>query len=85
VIQSDAPPAGPVGMSATATWSHRPLAGRGARLTGGLLHDWQQRNLAESLPLALRQLEAAGNLDNVRLAVRAAAGGAAGGAAGAVR
>ena len=80
--QSDAAPAGPVGMSPTATWSHRPLPGRGARLTsGGLLHDWQQRNLAESLPLALRQLEVAGNLDNVRLAIRAgsSADGAAGG------
>jgi uncharacterized protein len=94
VIQSDAvpadpapvgpAPAGPVGMSATATWAHRPLSGRGARLTGGLLRDWQQRNLAESLPLALRQLEAAGNLDNVRLAIRAgsSADGAAGGAVG---
>jgi len=90
VIQSDAvpaapadpAPAGPVGMSATATWALRPLAGRGARLTGGLLRGWQQRNLAESLPLALRQLEAAGNLDNVRLAIRAgsSADGAAGGA-----
>ena len=78
MIRSDAAPAGPIGMSATATWSHRPLPGRGARLTGGLLHDWQQRNLAESLPLALRQLEAAGNLDNVRLAIRAAADGAGG-------
>jgi len=81
VIQSDAPPAGPVGMSPTATWPHQPLAGRGARLTGGLLHDWQQRNLAASLPLALRQLEVAGNLDNVRLAIRSAADGAAGAAA----
>ncbi|MFY9672311.1 MAG: beta-L-arabinofuranosidase domain-containing protein [Trebonia sp.] len=71
MIQSDTAPAGPVGMSATATWAHRPLPGRGARLTGGLLHDWQRRNLAESLPLALRQLEAAGNLDNVRLAIQA--------------
>ena len=85
MIKSDAAPAGPVGMSATATWAHRPLSGRGARLTGGLLHDWQQRNLAESLPLALRQLEAAGNLDNVRLAIRAAADGAAGHAGAAVR
>ena len=71
MIQSDAAPAGPVGVSATATWAHRPLPGRGARLTGGLLHDWQRRNLAESLPLALRQLKAAGNLDNVRLAIQA--------------
>ncbi|MFY9998506.1 MAG: beta-L-arabinofuranosidase domain-containing protein, partial [Trebonia sp.] len=51
----------------------------------GLLHDWQRRNLAESLPLALRQLEAAGNLDNVRLAIQVAADGAAGAAGAAVR
>jgi DUF1680 family protein len=44
---------------------------RAARLAGGLLHEWQQRNLSNSLPLALRQLQDAGNLDNVRLAVRA--------------
>jgi hypothetical protein len=42
-----------------------------ASLTGGLLHQWQQRNLAASLPLALRQLEGAGNLENMRLAVKA--------------
>jgi len=41
-------------------------------ITSGLLHQWQQRNLAASLPLALRQLEDAGNLDNVRLAIQAA-------------
>jgi uncharacterized protein len=35
------------------------------------MHDWQQRNLVSSIPLALRQLEDAGNLDNVRLAVQA--------------
>ncbi len=34
------------------------------------MHEWQQRNLASSLPLALRQLEDAGNLDNMRLAVQ---------------
>ena len=44
-------------------------AGSGVRLTSGLLHDWQQRNRAASLPLALRQLQAAGNLDNLRLAI----------------
>jgi hypothetical protein len=38
-------------------------------LTSGLLHDWQHRNRTASLPLALRQLETAGNLDNLRLAV----------------
>jgi uncharacterized protein len=70
-------PAGPVGVSAAPDWAHRPLPGQAAHLTPGLLHEWQQRNLAKSLPLALRQLEDAGNLDNVRLAVRAAAAAAA--------
>ncbi|HEX8007804.1 MAG TPA: beta-L-arabinofuranosidase domain-containing protein, partial [Trebonia sp.] len=70
-VPRDVASAGPVGMSAATDWAHRP-AGE-ARLVAGLLHDWQQRNLAESLPIALRQLEAAGNLDNVRLAI---AGGA---------
>jgi hypothetical protein len=46
---------------------HQPLAR--ARLTAGLLQQWQQRNLTASLPLALRQFEDAGNLDNVRLAI----------------
>jgi DUF1680 family protein len=60
-------PAGPVGVTAASDLAHLPAGG--ARLVEGLLHDWQQRNLAESLPIALRQLEAAGNLDNVRLAI----------------
>jgi len=68
---------GPVAPTSAAIVAHRPLGGEGpgARLAGGLLHDWQRRNMAASLPLALRQLEAAGNLDNVRLAGRARAGG----------
>jgi hypothetical protein len=61
---------GPVAPTAAASGSHRPLAR--ARLAGGLLHQWQRRNLDASLPLALRQLEDAGNLDNVRLAIQAA-------------
>jgi DUF1680 family protein len=60
---------GPAVPSASATVAHQPLTGRGASLSGGLLHDWQQRNVEASLPLALRQLETAGNLANVRLAV----------------
>ncbi len=63
---------GPAVPSASATVAHQPLAGGGARLSGGLLHAWQQRNAAASLPLALRQLETAGNLANVRLAVAGA-------------
>ncbi|MGH3215252.1 MAG: glycoside hydrolase family 127 protein [Trebonia sp.] len=40
-------------------------------MTGGLLHDWQRRNASASMPLALHQLVAAGNLDNIRLAIHA--------------
>jgi uncharacterized protein len=65
------PGAGPTIPTASATTAHRPLAGPGAELTAGLLHDWQRRNRDASLPLALRQLEAAGNLGNVRLAAKA--------------
>jgi hypothetical protein len=69
---SAAPPdsvTGPVAPTAATAGSHQPLAG--PRLTAGLLHQWQQRNLAAGLPLALRQLQDAGNLDNVRLAIQA--------------
>jgi DUF1680 family protein len=62
---------GPAFPSASAAVTHQPLAG-GASLSGGLLHAWQQRNAEASLPLALRQLETAGNLANVRLAVAGA-------------
>jgi DUF1680 family protein len=51
---------------------HRPIDGPGVRLTGGLLHDWQRRSHEASLPLALRQMEVAGNLDNLRLAITGA-------------
>ena len=60
---------GPVVPTATASGTLEPLTR--ASLDSGLLHQWQQRNLAASLPLALRQLEDAGNLDNVRLAIQA--------------
>jgi uncharacterized protein len=55
--------------------SHRPVEGPGTRLTSGLLHEWQRRNHDASLPLALRQMEAAGNLGNLRLAVSGARDG----------
>lgn len=45
----------------------RPLDARRARLTGGILGDWQRRNHRVSLPSAIERLEAAGNLDNLRL------------------
>ena len=63
---------GPVCPTASAAVSHRPIDGPGVRLTGGLLHDWQRRSHEASLPLALRQMEAAGNLDNLRLAISGA-------------
>jgi uncharacterized protein len=64
----DAKSAGPVTPTASALGAQCPAT---AKLTSGLLHDWQQRNVSASLPLALRQLEAAGNLDNLRLAIHA--------------
>jgi uncharacterized protein len=66
------PARGPVSPSPAAAVVHRPLGGRAARLDAGLLHDWQQRNRASSLPLALRQLETAGNLGNLRLVIAGA-------------
>jgi DUF1680 family protein len=66
------PARGPVSPSPAAAVVHRPLGGQAARLDAGLLHDWQQRNRASSLPLALRQLEVAGNLGNLRLAIAGA-------------
>ena len=62
--------------TASASVAHRPLGGSGARLTGGLLADWQERNRAASLPLAMRQLDAAGNLANLQLAISGPAAGA---------
>jgi DUF1680 family protein len=37
-----------------------------------MLHDWQRRSRDASLPLALRQMETAGNLSNLRLAAAGA-------------
>ena len=64
---------GPAIPTAAAVAAQRPLPPDGLRLTGGLLHGWQRRNAAASMPLALRQLVVAGNLDNLRLAIRAGA------------
>jgi DUF1680 family protein len=60
---------GPVRPTASADVVHRPVAGPGTRLESGLLHDWQQRSSEVSLPLAVTQMEAAGNLGNLRLAI----------------
>ena len=65
---------GPVLPTGSAIAAQRPLVDA-ARLTGGLLHEWQQRNVTASLPLAVRQLAAAGNLDNLRLAIACAGDG----------
>jgi DUF1680 family protein len=66
---------GPACPTASADVVHRPLTESGTRLVDGLLHDWQRRNSEVSLPLAVTQMEAAGNLGNLRLA---ASGGDAG-------
>jgi DUF1680 family protein len=65
---------GPVRPSAAAAVAHRPVGAGGVRLSGGLLGEWQRRNRAVSLPLALRQMETAGNLGNLRLAVAGTGG-----------
>jgi uncharacterized protein len=65
---SVAPTDGPVRPTTAAAVAHRPLTRQSVYLADGLLQQWQQRNRAASLPLALRQLETAGNLDNLRLA-----------------
>jgi len=69
------PPAavgGPAIPTPSAVAAHRPIVRH--QLTGGLLHVWQRRNAAASMPLALSQLATAGNLDNLRLAIRAGTG-----------
>ena len=63
------PAGGPVSPSPAAAVVHRPLDGDVSALTSGQLAGWQRRNRAASLPLALRQLEVAGNLGNLRLAI----------------
>ena len=65
---------GPVRPSAAAAVAHRPLGSRGVHLSGGLLGEWQRRNRAVSLPLALQQMETAGNLGNLRLAIAGTGG-----------
>jgi uncharacterized protein len=72
--RSAAPGTGPVHPTPSAFVAHRPLGRDGVRLTGGLLHEWQVRNREASLPLALSQLEEAGNLDNLRLAAAPGSG-----------
>ena len=64
---------GPVMPTEHAIAAQHPLPAPGARLTGGLLGAWQRRNAAASMPLALHQLVAAGNLANLQLAIRASA------------
>jgi len=61
-------PGGPVRPTARAISAHRPLGGRGPELSGGLLRDWQARSRDVSLPMALRHLRTAGNMENLRLA-----------------
>jgi DUF1680 family protein len=66
---------GPLRPTPAAMVAHQPIGGHGVQLTDGLLRRWQLRNRSASLPLAIRQLEAAGNLDNLRLASSGASSG----------
>jgi len=65
---------GPAIPSPSASVALRPLGRDSVTITSGLLHQWQERNRSTSLPLALRQLEAAGNLANLRLAIGTGSG-----------
>jgi hypothetical protein len=65
-------PYGPLHPTPSAALAHRPLDGGVSALIDGQLAGWQRRNRDASLPLALRQLEAAGNLGNLRLAIAGA-------------
>ena len=67
---------GPVSPTQAADVAHRPVAGPGTQLAAGLLGDWQRRSSEASLPLAVTQMEAAGNLANLRLAIAASDGAA---------
>jgi uncharacterized protein len=60
---------GPAIPSPSASVVLRPLGRDNVTITSGLLHQWQERNRSASLPLALRQLDTAGNLANLRLAI----------------
>jgi DUF1680 family protein len=59
---------GPAIPSPSASVVLHPLGRDSVTITSGLLHQWQERNRSASLPMALRQLETAGNLANLRLA-----------------
>src|SRR5262249_7532547 len=61
-------PGGPVRPPPRAISAPPPLGGPGPELSGGLLRDWQARSRDVSLPLALRHLRTAGNMENLRLA-----------------
>jgi uncharacterized protein len=44
----------------------RPVASSGVTLVPGLLHGWQERNRGRTIPHTIRELRAAGNIDNLR-------------------
>ncbi len=52
----------------------RPLGVDDVEITGGLLGRWQHINRSASIPLGLRQMEAAGSVPNLRLAAGEASG-----------
>jgi DUF1680 family protein len=65
---------GPVALTSSAKAALWPLPLGAVRITGGLWATRQQRNREVSLPHAYEQLEARGNLDNLRRAAARSAG-----------
>ena len=65
---------GPAIPSPSASVVLHPLGRDSVTITSGLLHQWQERNRSASLPMALRQLETAGNLANLRMAINRGGG-----------
>ena len=61
---STARPGAPWGAVHTTAGTVRPVAG--ARLTGGLLYDWQRRNADATIPHTIERLRDAGNVTNLR-------------------
>ncbi|WP_026256983.1 glycoside hydrolase family 127 protein [Actinopolymorpha alba] len=67
-------PVGPVVPTATSRVTHRGLGLDDVRIDGGPWGRWQSVNRAVSIPLGIKQLRKAGNLDNLRLAAGEATG-----------
>ncbi len=73
-MTTEAQVSGPAVPTSSAKAALRPLGVRDVTIQAGPLARWQQLNGQTSIPLGLKQLEAAGNLHNLRLAAGTAQG-----------